>query len=105
MSDAIVPLWLETKKKNLPPVFTTDMIFGAMPGGSKKASPQQKGAITKAVEKFRRLRISVASTEEMRNRSIISRNESYRIDNFYLSATHAGWKVKDGGRTVNAYRN
>jgi hypothetical protein len=80
------------------------MIYRSMPGGSDKASPQQKGAITKAIEKFRRLHITVDATEEMRKRGIIPGNATYKIDNFYLSATHAEYKVKNGGQTVNAYR-
>jgi hypothetical protein len=104
VSDAIVSLWIEAIKEKLPPVFTPDMIYRSMPGGSDKASPQQKGAITKAIEKFRRLHITVDATEEMRKRGIIPGNATYKIDNFYLSATHAEYKVKNGGQTVNAYR-
>lgn len=104
VSDAIVSLWLEADKEKLPPIFTLDMIFRAMPGGSDKASPQQKGAITKAIEKFRHLHITVDATEEMRKRGIIGSNETFKLDNFYLSATHAEHKVKNGGQTVNAYK-
>lgn len=104
VSDAVVSLWIEATKEKLPPVFTPDMIFRAMPGGSDKPSAQQKGAITKAIEKFRRLHITVDATEEMRKRGIIPANATYRIDNFYLSATHAEYRVKNGGQSVNAYR-
>jgi len=104
VSDAIVSLWVTAIKEKLPPVFTPDMIYRAMPGGSDKASPQQKGAITKAIEKFRRLHITVDATEEMRKRGIISSNATYTIDSFYLAATHAEYKVKNGGQTVNAYK-
>ena len=104
VSDAIVSLWIEATKEKLPPVFTPDMIYRSMPGGSDKASPQQKGAITKTIEKFRRLYITVDATEEMRKRGVIGSNATFKLDNFYLSATHAEYKVKNGGQTVNAYR-
>ena len=104
VSDAVVSLWIEAVKEKLPAIFTPDMIYRAMPGGGDKASPQQRGAITKAIEKFRRLHITVDATDEMRKRGIIGNDATYKIDNFYLTATHAEYKVKNGGQTVNAYR-
>jgi hypothetical protein len=104
VSDAVISLWIEAVKEKLPPIFTPDMIFRAMPGGSDSASPQQKGAITKTIEKFRRLYITVDATEEMRKRGVIGSNATFKLDNFYLSATHAEYKVKNGGQTVNAYK-
>lgn len=104
VSDAVVSLWIEAVKRKLPAIFTPDMIYRAMPGGADKASPQQRGAITKAIEKFRRLHITVDATEEMRKRGVIGNDATYKIDNFYLSATHAEYKVKNGGQSVNAYR-
>lgn len=104
VSDAVISLWIEAVKEKLPPIFTPDMIFRAMPGGSDSASPQQKGAITKTIEKFRRLHITVDATEEMRKRGVIGSNATFKLDNFYLSATHAEYKVKNGGQTVNAYK-
>ena len=104
VSDAVISLWLEADRRKLPPVFTPDMIFRAMPGGGDKPSAQQKGAITKAVEKFRRLHITLDATEEMRKRGLIGERATFKIDNFYLSATHAEYKVKNGGHTVNAYK-
>lgn len=104
VSDAVISLWMEAVKEKLTPIFTPDMIFRAMPGGSDTASPQQKGAITKTIEKFRRLHITVDATEEMRKRGVIGSNATFKLDNFYLSATHAEYKVKNGGQTVNAYK-
>lgn len=108
VSDAVVSLWEEAKKQNLPPVFTTDMIYRSMPGGGDKASPAQKGAITRTLEKFRRLHITVDATEEMQRRGIKGKDgkpiKSLTFDNFYLTATHAEYKVSKGGQTVNAYR-
>lgn len=104
VSDAVISLWIEASKEKLPPIFTPDMIFRAMPGGSDKASPQQKGAITKAIERFRRLHITVDATDEMRKRGVIGSSATFKLDNFYLSATHAEYKIKNGGQTVNAYK-
>lgn len=104
VSDAIVSLWEEARKQKLDPVFTADAIYRAMPGGSDKASPQQKGAITKSIEKFRRLHITINATDEMRKRRLIGETDSVKFDDFYLSATRAEYKIKNGGQTVIAYR-
>lgn len=104
VSDAIVSLWKEAAKQKLPPIVTPDMVFRAMPGGSDKPSKQQKGAITKTIEKFRRLRMIIDATDEMRKRGKIGSSDTFKLDDYYLSATHAEYKVKKGGQTVNAYR-
>jgi len=104
VSDAVITLWLEAKKQELPPVFTTDMIFRAMPGGGDKPSPQQRGAITKAIEKMRNLHITVDATEEMRLRGAIGKNEVCEFDDFYLSALRVQRRIKNGGQTVTAYK-
>lgn len=104
VSDAIISLYVEAKQQDLPTVFTTDMIYRAMPGNGGKASAQQKGAITKTIEKLRRLHITVDATEEMQKRGKIKRNEQFTIDNFYLSATRAEYKTKNGGQIVAAYK-
>ena len=104
VSDAIISLWIEANKEKVPPIFTIDIIFRAMPGGSDKPSPQQKTAITQAIEKFRRLHITVDATDEMRKRGIIASNETFKLDNVYLSATHAEYKIKNGRQIVDAYK-
>ena len=104
VSDAVITLWLEAKKQDLPPVFTTDTIFRAMPGGGDKPSPQQRGAITKAIEKMRHLHITVDATEEMRLRGAIGKNEVCEFDDFYLSAVRVTRRIKNGGQTVTAYK-
>lgn len=104
VSDAIISLWLEAEKGGVEPVFSPDTVFRAMPGGGDKASPQQKGAITKALEKFRRLHIYCDATEEMQKRGIIPDNETFTFDSYYLSATHVVRKTKNGRHTVHAYR-
>lgn len=104
VSDAVITLWIEARKQNLPPVFTTDMVFRAMPGGGDKPSQQQRGAITRAIEKMRRLHITVDATEEMRTRGIIGDNEKCEFDDFYLSAVGVTRRIKNGGQTVKAYK-
>ena len=102
VSDAIVSLWIEAIKEEIPPIIYPEMIYRAMPGGGDKASPQQKGAITKAIEKFRHLHIYVDATEEMRKRGVIGENETMRFDDFYLTARHVEkGKTKNGRRTID----
>lgn len=103
VSDAVVSLWIEAQRQGAQAAFTTDTIYRAMPGGGDKASPQQRGAITKAMEKFRQLKITIDATEEMRRRGIIGSNEVFTMDDYYLSVKRAQRKTKTGGKTVNAY--
>lgn len=103
VSDAVASLWIEAQKNEIQPAFTTDMVYRAMPGGGDKASPQQRGAITKAIEKMRRLHITVDATEEMRRRGVIGSGETMLFDDYFLSARRAQKKTKNGGKTVTAY--
>ena len=104
VSNAIVSLWIEAVDNNLPTIFTADMIFRAMPGGGDKASPQQKGAITKTIEKFRRLHIYVDATEEFRKRHLIPDDTKYIFDEYYLNVRrHTAIQVKNGGAIVQGY--
>ncbi len=105
VSDAIISLWIEANNKNMPPVIYPEMVYRAMPGGSGKASPQQKGAITKTIEKFRRLHVKVDATDEFRKRKIIEDDETMVFDDFYITARHVEKaKTKNGNKTIeNAY--
>lgn len=105
VSDAVVTLWLEAQNNHLPPAFTVDKIFREMPGGGDKPSPQQRGAITKAMEKMRNLHITVDATEELRQRGAIANNEKFELDDFYISAARGRrYRVKNGGQEVTAYK-
>lgn len=104
VSDAVISLFLEAQAQKLPPVFTTDMIFRAMPGGGDKASAQQKGAITKAIDKMRRLKVVVDATAELQQRGVIGKDQKFTIDDYYISAAKAEYKVKNGGQIVAAYK-
>lgn len=102
VSDAVISLWAEAMQEKLPTIFTVDQIFRAMPGGSDKPSAQQKGAITKTLEKFNRLHIYMDATEEMRRRRIITDTQKYIVDENYLQwrrhtvTTRTGKKVAQG---------
>lgn len=102
VSDAVISLWIEATQEKLPPIFTVDQIFRAMPGGGDKPSPNQKGAITKTLEKFSRLHIFMDATEEMRKRGIISETQKYIVDENYLQwrrhtvTTRTGKKIAQG---------
>ena len=63
VSDSIITIWEEAEKQGIPALFTADTVFRNMPGEGGKPSPQQKGAITKAIEKFRRLHVLVNATD------------------------------------------
>ncbi len=103
VSDAITSLWMEASNQGIPPAFTTDAIFRAMPGGSDKASPQQRGAITRTIEKFRNLHIIYNPTEELRRRGVIGDNEEWSVNDNYLYARRVMRRIKNGGQTVYAY--
>lgn len=103
VSDAIISLFLEAERQSLPPIFTTDMIFRAMPGGSDKASAQQKGAIKRVVNKCRKLDVTINPTEELRQRRIIGQDEEITLTDTYFSAAEAEYRTKNGGKTVTAY--
>ena len=75
-----------------------------MPGEGDKPSPQQKGAITKAIEKFRKLHVFVNATDEMRARGLIGESQEVIFDDMYLSVARMKCTVKNGGRTVEAYK-
>lgn len=102
VSDAVISLWIEATKRKTDAIFTPDMIFRAMPGGSDKPSPQQRGAIVRTIERLRRLHITLDATEEMQKRGKIGKGETWKIDDFYLVVRRIeNVKVKGGGRQAN----
>lgn len=104
VSNAIISLWVESEKLEVEPVFTTDTIYRAMPGGGETASPQQKGAITKAFEKFRRIKMTIDATDELRKRGAIKSSETFRLDDYYFNVRRAQRTSKHGGQSVTAYQ-
>lgn len=103
VSDAVISLWEQAKKDGVPPVFSTDMIYRAMPGSGDKASAQQRGAITRTIEKLRNLHIYIDATEEMKKRGLIGKKGKFTIDDNYLSAKKFEYiKAKNGGQTIGS---
>jgi len=103
VSDAIMSIWEEALKNNLPAEFTADMVFQSMPGSGEQPSPQQRGAITKAIEKLRSLKLTLDVTEELRTRGIISNDEQRIYDDYYLSAGRETRRIKNGGQIIQTY--
>ena len=103
VSDAVISLWEASRKENLPPIFTVSQIFRAMPGGSDQPSPQQKGAITKTLEKFSRLHIYMDAPEEMRRRGVIDDNRNWTVDENYLQWRRHTVTTRNGKKIAQGY--
>ncbi len=102
ISDAFISIWEQARKDKKPAAFTPDMIYRAMPGRGERPSKQQKGAITKAVEKFLHLYLEVDATDELRKRGKIGAGDTYHVKDYYLRAQEHIYKAK-GGQTVKAW--
>lgn len=102
--DAIITLWITANEEKVEPIFTLDKIYSNMPGSGERATPQQKGAITKAIERFRRLHIVLDATEEMRRRGKIGEKSTFTMDDYFLTATRAKYTIEKGGQEVIAYK-
>lgn len=102
--DAIITLWITANEEQIEPIFTLDKIYSNMPGSGERATPQQKGAITKAIERFRRLHIVLDATEEMRRRGKIGEKSTFTMDDYFLTATRAKYTIEKGGQEVIAYK-
>ena len=102
VSDAIMSIWEQAKHDGKPAAFTTDSLYRAMPGRGERASPQQKGAITKAAEKFLHLWLDIDATEELRKRGVIGDGDTYHVKDYYLRAQEHIYKAK-GGQPVRAW--
>lgn len=102
VSDAIMSIWEQAKREGKPAAFTTDSLYRAMPGRGERASPQQKGAITKAAEKFLHLYLDIDATDELRKRGVIGAGDTYHVKDYYLRAQEHIYKAK-GGQPVRAW--
>lgn len=104
VADAIFSLYLAAEEQGMPPMFTTDMIFKAMPGGGEKASPQQKSAITKTIKIFKHLDIYIDVTDEYRKRNIIDNNTIKRLslEDSFLVPLKVNITAKNG-KNITAY--
>ena len=104
VSDAVISLWAEAKRQNMPPVFTVDMIYQSMPGGGDRPQPAQRAAITRTIEKLRRLHIYMDATEEMRKRGKIGSSATFTMDSFYFQVVRAEYKARNSRQSVTAYK-
>ena len=104
VSDAVISLWAEAKRQNMPPVFTVDMIYQSMPGGGDRPQPAQRAAITRTIEKLRRLHIYMDATEEMRKRGKIGASATFTMDSFYFQLDRAEYKARNSRQAVTAYK-
>lgn len=104
VSDAVISLWAEAKRQNMPPVFTVDMIYQSMPGGGDRPQPAQRAAITRTIEKLRRLHIYMDATEEMRKRGKIGAGATFTMDSFYFQVDRAEYKARNSRQSVTAYK-
>lgn len=103
VQDAVSSLWEYGDETH---IITPDMVFRAMTHRTQteSPSPQQIGAVTKSLEKMRRIHITVDATEEMKKRKLTIDGKqvtSCKFDDYLLSLRAV--EVKAGGRTVKAY--
>ena len=105
VSNAVCSLWVAAERQGVEPVFTTDSIYRAMPGGGEVASPQQRGAITKAVEKLRRIHMTIDATEELTNRHTVKQESPFTVfDEYYFQMIRAMRSPRNSLREVAAYK-
>lgn len=102
--DAVCSLWEYGHKEH---IMTSEMIFREMTRDTKTGhpSPQQVGAVTRSVEKMRRIHVDVDATEEMKIRKATINGEPVKSCTFndtLLSCREI--EVKAGGKTVKAYQ-
>lgn len=103
VQDAISSLWEHGHKDH---IITPDIVARAMNHKTQTEyiSPQYKGAVTKSIEKMRRIHITLDASEEVRKRKAIldeDSNISCKIDDYLLS--FKGIEVRAGGKTVKGY--
>lgn len=103
VQDAISSLWEHGHKDH---IITPDIVARAMNHKTQTEyiSPQYKGAVTKSIEKMRRIHIALDASEEIRKRKTILDGEkidSFKVDDYLLS--FKGIEIGAGGKTVKGY--
>nr|CRY93950.1 hypothetical protein [uncultured prokaryote] len=103
VQDAVSSLWEYGHKSH---IITPDMVARAMnhKTQTEKISPQFKGAVTKSLEKMRRIHITLDASEEIRKRKITldgERVDSFKVDDYLLALK--GIEIGAGGKTVKGY--
>lgn len=111
--DAVSTIFDDRIKNNLPPIATPDMIYRVMTHktAGEYVSPQQKGAVTKSIDKMRKhIYVYADLTEEMKKRGIVTHPEgktdkekySFILDDFLLSGRHFD-NLAVGDENVSGY--
>ena len=104
VSDAVISIWAETQKQGVPCCFSVVTVYKAMPGTADgNPSPQQRGAITKSLNKLRGLTIEVDVSEEFARRGNIEKGEICTISGNYFVLYQETRKTLNGGEPVSAY--
>lgn len=103
VQDAVSSLWEYGHESH---IVTPDMVARAMTHKTQteKVSPQFKGAVTKSLEKMRRIHITLDASEEIRKRKITldgERVDSFKVDDYLLALK--GIEIGAGGKTVKGY--
>ncbi|MDE7104743.1 MAG: hypothetical protein K2O36_02550 [Ruminococcus sp.] len=103
VQDAVSSLWEYGHKDH---IITPDMVARAMTHKTQteKVSPQFKGAVTKSIEKMRRIHITLDASEEIKKRKSTLDGEqidSFKVDDYLLSLK--GIEIGAGGKTVKGY--
>lgn len=86
-------------------IVTVPMIYRAMTASSIDPSPQQAGAITRSIEKQRRINVVIDASKELERRGVTDENGNpvkFKYDDFLLSLK--GIEVTAGGKKVKAYQ-
>ena len=105
--DAVASLYEDRVKHGLAPIVTADMIFRTVAHreDAEGVSPQQKGAVTKSIEKMRHIYIKADCSDEMKSRKVMVDGKpvtSFKMDGAMLSATRL--TVTAGGQKKDAYQ-
>lgn len=105
--DAAFTIAQDRIKRNQPPLATSDMIYRQMTNkrAGEYVSPQQRGAVTRSIEKQRKnIRVSVDASEEMKRRKIEVNGQKvtkFKQEDFILPARKI--EIQAGGENVTAY--
>jgi hypothetical protein len=101
--DAVCSLLEEARSQAIDCIITPDMVYRALPGGGGKPSPQQKAAITKAIERFRRIHIFIDASKEMVQRKLIKEGDRFVFDDYLLSAVGMEGTTANGAKKAKGY--
>lgn len=101
VGDTLASLWLYGDPSH---IITPEIVYRNMTQRtqSETPSPQQIGAVTRSLEKMRRVHIYVDATNEMRKRGAIGSNDTAIFDDFAISLR--GVTVISSGKTIKAYQ-